>query len=194
MKTLLCLILVGVSQVVMATNTPYAIELAHNFLKRLSVNKPITTSEMNEFFTDNNILNSTLLWQLDYIDEAGKYIKAKPKYSPLGELIRLNFSKFQIIDIQCVVAIEGEQRFLIKGDIVSTGTYKYVLFSDYGKNESTKLNTIIFTYSIPRKKLDFPIFINGQSLSKMLGFEYKNGIPYFSIEERDKLKEHLNKL
>ena len=194
MKKILCLMLICASQVIMASHRSHAAELAYCFIKRLSIDKPITTSEMNKFFTDNNLLNSVLLRQMGYIDGTGRYIKAKPEQSPLGELIRLNFSKLNVIDIQRFAAAEGEQIFFIKGKAVSTGIYKYILFSDYGENKSTELKTVIFTYSIRQKKLEFPIFVNGHSLAEILGFEYKNGIPCFSRKKCDGLKKHLNKV
>ena len=99
MKKFLCIIIVllSLNQIVIAETD--SAKLAYAFLKRLTIEQPITTAEMNIFFHENNFLNNVLLWQLDYIDDSGKTLMPLPKYSPLGELFRLNRAKL-IKDIE----------------------------------------------------------------------------------------------
>ena len=195
MKKILCIIIVllSLNQIVIAETD--STKLAYAFLKRLTIEQPITTAEMNIFFHENNFLNNVLLWQLDYIDDSGKILMPLPEYSPLGELFRLNRAKLiKDIDIKNFVAIEGKQQFFIDGNKQTTNLYKYVLISDFGQKDITKLNTIIFTYSIQQNKLDFPIYVNGISLMDLLGFKYQDGLPELSADMIKKLKLHLTLL
>ena len=43
-------------------------------------------------------------------------------------------------------------------------------------------------------QIDFPITINGQAMSAMLGFVNKNGVPELKPDVLEKLKAHLNGL
>ena len=131
---------------------------AYEFLKRLRVDKPITSEEMGRYFVDLNMPNTLLLMQMGYLDQTGKWklFRKMPKYSPLGELMRLKASLFGAGNVESFIATEGDRLFLREGRTEKTNLYKHiVLFPDLPEDRTESLKTIIFTYNVHRNMIDF---------------------------------------
>lgn len=185
--------------------------LADKLLTKLEQNTPFTIKEGEQFFGPTGSipsLNVFLFQKLGYLNNAGAQIKTFPKYSPLGELLRMNRNLFiadgEINKVSFFPANE------LRKDITAN------TFSIYDKNtifvyikmenqkndiEFVDEKLLRFDYNIIGKFFfTYGFSINGKSILQKLGFFTKKhdkyNYPIIEIHDNvlEKLKLHLEKL
>lgn len=159
------------------------IETAMTLFMKITGNDLFTYEDEIRFFgelgADVSIL---LLEKLGIIDATGDYMVEAPKYSPLGELLRMNAKKFQT---------PGKAAHMFHGSfcyqLTNTSipqlketreyavTYRQVQF-DFPVSPPVKTEfkeeMIINLYFDPDMGIFvFPFYVNGVSVEKILGFE-----------------------
>lgn len=149
-----------------------SIELARNFIDRLQVQQPITYEEENFYFGELTLYSAILLLQFGYIDESGKWLQDKPEYSLLCELIRLHASDYFLHGKKTEYFFASIPKIKVNRKLEDGIFNAFIAYVQERSNYSylQASETIILTYRIPQRKLDFPILINGESLASKLGF------------------------
>lgn len=171
----------------------HAIRLTIDFLEQLERNIPFSYDVGEKFFSATSLYSYVILFQLGYMDEQGKWLKAKPKISFICELIRLKRELILQKNSSCDIVIAGNvanidfkhhRYFQWPIDTLITCIQK----SNDKNTEEVKI--IVFYYRIPQKKFDFPIWVNGTALATELGFVLNDkGIPRLRSDMLSKLQE-----
>ena len=174
-----------------------SIDLARNFMDRLQVQQPITYEEECFYFGELTLYSAILLSQFGYIDESGKWLRDKPEYSLLCELIRLHASDYFLHGKKTEYFFASIPKIKINKKLEDGIFNAFIAYvqerSDYSYLQASK--TIIITYRIPQKKLDFPILIDGESLASQLGFSLNTDKRIVLNENAFSiLKKHLMKI
>lgn len=174
-----------------------SIDLARNFMDRLQVQQPITYEEECFYFGELTLYSAILLSQFGYIDESGKWLRDKPEYSLLCELIRLHASDYFLHGKKTEYFFASIPKIKINKELEDGIFNAFIAYvqerSDYSYLQASK--TIIITYRIPQKKLDFPILIDGESLASQLGFSLNKDKRIVLNENAFSiLKKHLMKI
>jgi len=176
-----------------------SISLGYKFIMQLRANTPFSYEDECFFFGEKTAYSYVILHKLGYLDEKGQWIKKKPKYSYLCELIRLN-SDFILLPRPC-----SEYYFAGAPQIVSNdgSLFESTLYGRLAYVQGPKVSQgepignskiVIITYRIPQKRIDFPILVNETSLAEKLGFVYDRRVPRLKEDILNRLVEHINKL
>lgn len=201
MKRLLIVFLAVICGPVFTAQLEYdqasSIELARSFIDRLQHPQPITYEEEKAYFGEMTLYSCVLLSQFGYIDDAGRWSQDKPKYSLLGELIRLNASDYYLDGEKNEYFFASIPKMKINGKLDDGHLYASIAYLQERSSCSFLLDfkAIIITYRIPQKRLDFPILVNGKSLATLLGFRL-NEDKRIVLDKKAflTLKNHLSKL
>ena len=185
-----------------------AASLASKLIVKLNENTPFTLKDGEKFFgpiASIPTLNIFLLQKLGYLDESGNPVKNLPKYSPLGELLRMNRGLFisdgeinQILFLPAKALRKGKDtdEFTIHG---KNKIFVYIKM-DYKKNDIEYINEKLlrFDYNVIGKFFFvYDFTVDGKSILEKLGFYSKkhDKYNYPVIEIKDdvftKLKMHL---
>lgn len=183
-----------------AYDSTSAIELASKFIAKLRTNTPFLYEDEVAFFGEKTLYSYVILQKLGYVNEKGQWIKAKPKYSYLCELIRLNSDFLLLKDPSGEYYFSGIQKIVSKDAKLYDSPFdaniayvQEVKASPDGLVNSAK--NIIIRYRIPQKKLDLPIFSDGKPLLEHMGFSLDpKGVPQLGEKELDALLKHMSSL
>lgn len=186
-----------------------AVELSSSFLEKLKADTPFTIKDGEKYFGPVGqipSLNVFLLKELGYLDNYGRPVKEMPKYSPLGELLRMNRKLFVQDGSYGISFFPSEEWFKHPdGKIGRTANKNTIfVFVRMGRNENeidySNERTICFDYN----KLGNWFFVDefavdGKSILKELGFYSKidkRSYPTIHIRDEvlDSLRQHLQKL
>lgn len=164
------------------------------FIRRTVSDRPVLYEEEIKFFSELSLHSFAILSELGYVDQAGKWQKPRPKYSPLLELIRMNRKKLWDEDVEEMDYFDGEVRWYRngrEGKLLFGKLSCIILKSARGGGRTV----VIFMHDTEvNRKMDFPITVNGRDAAEMLGFTYKNGVPQLEHDALQRLKTHLNNL
>lgn len=188
-----------------------ATSLASELLTKLEQNTPFSAKDGEKFFgpvAPIPSLNVFLLLKLGYLNESGVQIKTLPKYSPLGELLRMNRTLFIIGGKTNQISFFPARE--LRKDI-TTGKFDiydkniifiYIRMADR-KNDVEFVNEklLCFDYNINGNFFfTYGFSVNGESILKKMGFYIKkhDKYNYPIIEIRDdilaNLKVHIEQL
>jgi len=181
-------------------DTDAAIALANSFVAKLRADTPFLYEDELVYFGGSLFLHSyVILNKLGYMDEKGQWLKPKPKYSYLGELIRLNSALILLDNPKKEYYFTGMSK-----TVTSTGLSDTVLIARIAfvqeKNSAPngfvgQAKSVVFGYSTPQKKLDLPLIADGKSVLECVGFTANpKGVPELGKNELDKLVEHISSL
>lgn len=186
-----------------------AVELSSSFLEKLKADTPFTIKDGEKYFGPVGkmpSLNVFLLKELGYLDNYGRPIKELPKYSPLGELFRMNRKLFVQDGSYGTSFFPSEEWFKYQDGKISKTTNKNTIFVfvRMAKNENeidySNERTICFDYNkLGNWFFVYEFTVNGKSILKELGFYSKvekQSYPIMHIKKEvlDSLKQHLQKL
>lgn len=197
----------------LAQEKPYfdAIQLSSDFLEKLKADTPFTIKDGEKYFGPVGqipSLNVFLLMELGYLDNYGKLVKKLPlpKYSPLGELLRMNRKLF-IQDGEYGISFFPSEEWLkySDGNIDRTTNKNTIfVFVRMGKNENDidyfNERTICFDYNkLGNWFFVYGFAVDGKSVLKRLGFYSKTdklSYPTVHIKDEvlDSLRQHLQRL
>ncbi len=177
-----------------------SISLGYKFITQLRTNTPFSYEDECFFFGEKTAYSYVILHKLGYLDKKGQWIKEKPKYSYLCELIRLN-SDFMLLPRPCSECyFAGKPKIVSReGDLFDDNFYGRVAYmqgtTDPNDAPIGNSKIVIITYRIPQKRIDFPILVNETSLAEKLGFVYdSHRVPCLKEDILNRLVEHINKL
>ena len=222
MKTFICAILLSLpfmNALAFDSNREIkSMQLVNSLVIKLQKNTPFSYSD-EEFYL-GGLMGFTILSQLGYQDKAGRWLKSKPKYSYLGELLRLKRqliippkkSSFNIyLSSNIIYGTNYTQKTY--GKEQNDKTFIYVTLNwTSDSNEAflccTKNNYMTITFKVfapvsGYKKLIYfdDILVNGKPLPYLLGFRRKNVskdsdlyVPYLPKKDLEALKLHISKL
>ena len=163
-----------------------AIKLTREFFFRLRENRSFSYDEELKFFPKESLYSSAILLQLGYMNEQGKWIKAKPKISFLCELLRLHKDTLLLPESNELCIFAG-----IPTDYVGNSKCKWVFDAQIAVMQLYKevnlFRQVTLFYRVPQKKIDFPIYVDGALLADIIGFKITNGIPVLDKNTLDKL-------
>lgn len=186
-----------------------AVELSSSFLEKLKADTPFTFKDGEKYFGPVGqipSLNVFLLMELGYLDNYGKPVKELPKYSPLGELLRMNRELFIQDGEYGISFFPSEEWFKYRdGNINRTANKNTIfVFVRMGKNENDidyfNERTICFDYNkIGNCFFVYGFTVDGKSILKRLGFyskSYKRSYPTIRIKNEvlASLRQHLQRL
>jgi hypothetical protein len=183
-----------------------SLSLTRIFFEKLKSNTPFKYEDEKLFFGEKTLYSYVILNKLGYLNNKGQWIKQKPKYSFICELIRMYRDKFMLQNPTFENIIEGNNFLLLQNRrIVKDSFYKYVVFVQKIKSKKlfkpAKLSVIVLQYRIPQKKLDIPLYVNGDFFPYIIGFredsrnaELLSPKPDISKKILDKLVKHINSL
>lgn len=195
----------------LAQEKPYfdAIQLSSDFLEKLKTDTPFTIKDGEKYFGPVGqipSLNVFLLMELGYLDNYGKPVKKLPKYSPLGELLRMNRELFIQDGEYGIFFFPSEEWFKYPdGNINRTASKNTIfVFVRMGKNENDidyfNERTICFDYNkIGNCFFVYGFTVDGKSILKRLGFYSKadkRSYPTIHIKNEvlASLRQHLQRL
>lgn len=186
-----------------------AVQLSSGFLEKLKADTPFTIKDGEKYFGPVGripSLNVFLLRELGYLDNYGNRIKELPKYSPLGELLRMHRNLFIQDGLYDISFFPSEEWFKRPDGKVSYTTNKNTIFVfvRMGKNENetdySNERTMCFDYNkLGNWFFVYEFTVNGKSILKELGFyssTNKRSYPTIHIKNEvlDFLRQHLQKL
>lgn len=199
-----------------------AMQLVKSLIMKLQANTPFSYSDEKVFFGETSIPSFIILSQLGYQNKAGKWLKTKPKYSYIGELLRQNsqliIKKNAEIEIYASTKIfySNNEKSEYREYISNTFVFVTLIWTANARESflcSTKNNykTILFEIMVnpagTQAVIDIDgIIINGEPLAYLLGFRRKKitiksagkmqekNIAYFPIKQLEELKRHLTSL
>lgn len=163
-----------------------AASLASEFLAKLEQDTPFTIKEGEKFFgpiAPIPSLNVFLLQKLGYLNGAGTQIKPLPKYSPLGELFRMNRALF-------LPEWKAAPRFYSAREFINDSKNKFAIcnknaifvyvkmFDMDGGIISSNEKLICFDYNTNGFFFVWGFSVNGKSILKDLGFYTKKHDKY----------------
>jgi len=198
MKLLRILILLGTistSAFCNDFNANSAVTLAHSFIDKLRADTPFLYRDECTFWGEESLPGYIILYKLGYVNEQGQWIKPRPEYSFLGELIRLHAKKL-LLDHPDEESFCANTIRTVMADNVLTESPFLAQVSYLQRPKRNEIGgdarNIIFYFKIKQEKLDFPILVNGNSLLEQMGFEIdENGA--WDIN-KDKLLELCSKM
>ena len=169
-----------------------------SFIRTAMQTHPVPYEEEIKLFPELSLHSYVLLSQLGYVDSMGKWKKARPKFSPLLELIRINRATvWGTADVLKMEYFTGDVKWYRDGREGDRMFYKLsCVILSFSQDES---KTVVFTMhnTEMNRKIDFPITVNGKNLARMLGFVYKDGeegVPQLDPSVLARLKDHLDNL
>lgn len=197
-----------VSVLSLSGQNPYqdGLSLSSEFIEKLRANTPFTVEEGERFFGPVGIptLNVFLLQELGYLDNYGQLIKPLPKYSPFGELLRLNRHLFieEKINHTSFYASNKWFRMTADGSFVNDDKNTVFIFIEMRlrrndiDNSDQKL--ISLDYNSEHKFFFFwDVTVNGKIVLPELGF-YAMIDTYAKVHIKkdilENLKKHLREL
>ena len=149
-----------------------AIELTRRFIHKIEGRLYLTYEDEIVFFGEKSLYSYCLLLQAGYVDESGAWLREPPEYSLLCRLIR-RFRR-SILMRPC-----HQEQFFCGPPGLRSGTEKLVeaasflniayMQANFSEDEC-KARTVILKYRLAQKVFDFPVFVNGISLARLLGF------------------------
>ena len=179
------LIFNGVSLAMGQPQYEEAIKLASELIEKINGENPVTLKEGNKFFGPIGqvpSLNVFLLEKLGYLNNYGTPVKKMPKYSPIGELLRMNKSLILPEGNYNEVSFFPSNRWSKNKNQVfqqkSKGTiYVFVRIRMYINEISSQNEKIIcLEYNVEGKFFsDLSITVNGKSILSELGFSISDG-------------------
>ena len=195
----------------LAQEKPYfdAVQLSSDFLEKLKADTPFTIKDGEKYFGPVGripSLNVFLLTQLGYLDNYGKPVKGLPKYSPLGELLRMNRKLFIQDGEYGISFFPSEEWFKYPDGNINRTTNENTIFVfvRMGKNENEidyfNERTICFDYNkLGNWFFVYGFTVDGKSILKRLGFYFKadkRSYPTIHIKNEvlDSLKQRLHRL
>ena len=195
----------------LAQEKPYfdAVQLSSDFLEKLKADTPFTIKDGEKYFGPVGrmpSLNVFLLTQLGYLDNYGKPVKGLPKYSPLGELLRMNRKLFIQDGEYGISFFPSEEWFKYPDGNINRTTNENTIFVfvRMGKNENDidyfNERTICFDYNkLGNWFFVYGFTVDGKSILKRLGFYFKadkRSYPTIHIKNEvlDSLKQRLHRL
>ena len=195
----------------LAQEKPYfdAVQLSSDFLEKLKADTPFTIKDGEKYFGPVGrmpSLNVFLLTQLGYLDNYGKPVKGLPKYSPLGELLRMNRKLFIQDGEYGISFFPSEEWFKYPDGNINRTTNENTIFVfvRMGKNENDidyfNDRTICFDYNkLGNWFFVYGFTVDGKSILKRLGFYFKadkRSYPKIHIKNEvlDSLKQRLHRL
>ena len=164
------------------------------FIRSVRQDQPILYQEELKFFSQLSLHSYVILYELGYVDNLGKWIKPRPKYSPLMELIRMNREVLWGKDIEKISYFTGQTQWFCNGKegTLLFGALSCVILKS---SDGSSRTVVIYRHNTRvNTQIDFPITVNGQDVSAMLGFVDKNGVPELKPDVLEKLKKHLDGL
>ena len=188
-----------------------AVSLTSDFLAKLDQNTPFRYEDGERFFgpaAPIPSLNVFLLQKLGYLNGAGIQTKPLPKYSPLGELLRINRALFISEGKSDQILFYPAYEFIMsnspnKFSIDNKNTI-FVYVKNYNRKNDIEFSNeklLCFDYNSTGKFFFvYGFSVNGQSILKKLGFYAKKhdkyNYPVFEIQDNvlQELKVHLDKL
>lgn len=217
MKTFFLMILFLLSfKTVLAQNSREieSIKFVKSLVMKLQENTPFSYSD-EEFYL-GGFMGFTILSQLGYQDKAGRWLKSKPKYSYIGELLRQN--RELILSKKARMKIYASGTSLQGEKIYDNKTFVYVTL-EWASNSKeaflccTKNNYRIVTFTVftpisgYKKSIYFEnILVNGEPIAYLLGFRRKEIlvehptrtqevlVGYLPDKNLEALKLHVSKL
>lgn len=211
MKTLFLVSVIFMSQCVMGYekkeyDSDGAIDLAYKFINKLRADTPFLYEDEVAFFGEKTLYSYVILHKLGYVDEKGQWIKPKPRYSYLCELIRLNSGLILLKNPARQYYFSGISKDVarIPQEASSEGLYDDLFYSNIAfiqeQNSSPSdlvgyAKSVIIGFRIPQKRLNLPIFVDGKPLLEYLGFTPDSkGVPELGKNELDKLVKHISNM
>lgn len=179
-----------------------AIYLFRDFISKIESETPFTFEEGLKYFgpipTFN--LNTSLLIQLGYLSGKGEWLKPKPAYSPLGELIRSRKNLIFPENVMNATYLVGKERYFEKNGSIAEGSFYRMFIQVYREDQSPgNLIGVEYVRKIPSYEpidtsaLKFPITVNGASIMEDLGFSRNSkGNWILAPEEIQELKKLLS--
>lgn len=184
-----------------------ALRLSFELLDKLEANTPFTMQDGEKYFGPVGqipSLNVFLLMELGYLDNYGNPVKPLPKYSPLGELVRMNRCLFIQKDEYTASFFPSEEWYktadgeLSKASSNTNNVFIFVQLRQKENNvECSDRRILCFDYNKIGKFFYFYDFsVDGKSIPKSLGFYMKKDkYPYPTIHIKEdileSLKQHL---
>jgi len=172
--------------------------LANKFINKLREDTPFLYEDEVTFFGNFSLYSYVILHKLGYVDEQGEWIKPKPKYSYLCELIRINSHFILLKQTYTQYYFAGGSKTVGKDGLYDNSSYAYIGYvqeqHDYSSADLvSNAKSLIIRYNKPRKSLDFPMLIDGTPFLKYLGFiSDSKGVPELGKDELDKLVKHIS--
>ena len=218
MKTFIFLILLlssGMDVWALSNREVESIKLVKSLIMKLKTNKPFVYSEAQNY---SSLMDYTILFQLGYQDKAGRWLKAKPKYSYICELLRQNrelilssYSRMRIyasatslhkkkVGHNNIFVIDENKTFVyVTLEWIPESKSSFLFCQKYGYKTVT-FKVLALKSGYKKLYLDDTI-INGKPLPYLLGFRRKlfspnkdQYIPYFPDENLKSLKKHIDVL
>ena len=193
--------LLFMSQCIFCAESNYSSEtsigLANKFVTKLRANTPFLYEDEVAFFGELTMYSYVILHKLGYVNDSGQWIKSKPKYSYLGELIRLNSNFILLENPKEEYFFSGRPNYVTKDGLYEDDTFyakiAFIQIQGFAQDGPVgNIRNIIIEYGIPKKKLDFPILIDGKPLVEYLGFiRDSKGVSELGKNELDKLVKHI---
>ena len=176
-----------------------AIDLTYKFITKLRADTPFLYEDEVTFFGEKTLYSYVILHKLGYVDEKGQWIKPKPKYSYLCELIRLNSNFILLKNPARQYYFGGIPKDVASYDLYVPPFYSNIAFIQEQNSSPGGLvgyaKSVIIGFRIPQKRLDLPIFIDGKPLLESLGFTPDSkGVPELGKNELDKLVKHISNM
>lgn len=175
--------------------------LVKEFITQLRQNKPFSYEDEIKYFGELTLHSYMILQSLEYVDKSGQWLKEKPKYSYLCELIRLNSDLILMESPQSEYYFSNIYQIPKENHFINSDLYAMIA---YVQHKTPPLETkgepamiALFTYNIPHNKISFPVFINGLSFFSKIGFEiesFKDPLPRFNESAKKKLISHMKQL
>ena len=192
-----------------------SIRLIKSLVEKLQENKPFYYSDKTYLL---GYMEFTILSQLGYQDKARRWLKAKPKYSYMGELLRKNRelivpnnSEMKIYASTTTFhkkKVGNDKIFVFDDDKTFVYvTLEWTLNADKSILLCTKNGYRVITFKILALKSGYKklylddTLVNGKPLPYLLGFRRKKFsedsdlyVPYLPKKDLDALKLHISKL
>ena len=189
-----------------------AVSLVHGLIEKLQSDTPFTAEEERRFFGDPVHMgdHNLIYCQMGYLSEYGKWLKSPPKYSPLGELLRLNRGLFLsgVDSRPSYVAGAGMRVNPIAGvkeketgnNKISVMTPHYIyVFVIYqrakGEFSFSNEKLLCFRYNAGTRSLFGDISVDGKSIMEDLGF-YAETLKDMGLRKNvlERLQSHMESL
>lgn len=179
------LIFNGVSLAMEQPQYEGAIKLASELLEKIKGESPVSLKEGNKFFGPVGqvpSLNVFLLEKLGYLNNYGTPVKKLPKYSPIGELLRMNKSlilpdgSYNEISFFPANRWSKNKKQVFQRNSKET-IYVFVRMRMHINEISNQNERIIcLEYNVEGKFFsDLSITVNGKSILSELGFSISDG-------------------